>query len=143
MFLQRIETDFVERFDAQKGVEDFQILANKAHKGRTYLFFAEGTFTRYPGLMRFHMGAFIAAAEAGVPVVPVAIRGTRSLLRGTDWLPHRGSANLYFGQPITAESLGIDPTDTWETAIALREATRTEILKMCGEPDLVQQKPVI
>jgi 1-acyl-sn-glycerol-3-phosphate acyltransferase len=143
MFLQRIETDFVERFDAQKGVENFQMLANKARKGRTYLFFPEGTFTRYPGLMRFHMGAFIAAAEAGVPVVPIAIRGTRSLLRDTDWLPHRGSASLYLGQPITAESLDIDPTDTWETAVALREATRTEILKMCGEPDLILQKSVI
>jgi 1-acyl-sn-glycerol-3-phosphate acyltransferase len=107
------------------------------------MFFSEGTFTRYPGLMRFHMGAFIAAVEAEVPVVPVTIRGTRSLLRSTDWLPHRGSAYLYFGQPITAESLDVVPTDSWGTAVALREATRTEILKMCGEPDLVLQKPVI
>jgi 1-acyl-sn-glycerol-3-phosphate acyltransferase len=143
MFLQRIETDFVERFEAQKGVKDFQVLADKARKGRTYLFFPEGTFTRYPGLMRFHMGAFIAAAEAGVPVVPIAIRGTRSLLRGTDWLPHRGSANLHFGQPITVQSLDLATTDPWDTAISLREAARREILRMCGEPDLIQQKPVI
>ena len=143
VFLQRIETDFVERFDAQKGVEDFQGLANKARKGRTYLFFPEGTFTRYPGLMRFHMGAFIAAAEAGVSVVPIAIRGTRSLLRGDDWLPHRGSANLYCGQPITAASLDVASNGSWETAVALREAARSEILRMNGEPDLIQQKPVM
>jgi 1-acyl-sn-glycerol-3-phosphate acyltransferase len=143
IFLQRIETDFVERFEAKKGVKDFKVLADKAREGRTYLFFPEGTFTRYPGLMRFHMGAFIAAAEAGVPVLPIAIRGTRSLLRGTDWLPHRGSASLHFGHPITAQSLDLAASDPWDTAIALRDAARIEILKMCGEPDLVLQKPVI
>ncbi len=143
IFLQRIEADFVERFDAEKGVKDFQELAGKARAGRNYLFFPEGTFTRYPGLMRFHMGAFIAAAEAGVPVVPLAIRGTRSILRGTDWLPHRGYVNLHIGQPITLESLNLDGSETWETAVALREASRSVILKMCGEPDLVLQKPVI
>jgi hypothetical protein len=75
--------------------------------------------------------------------VPIAIRGTRSLLRGDDWLPHRGSANLHFGRPITAASLDVASSGSWETAVALREATRSEILKMCGEPDLIQQKPVI
>ncbi|MEN8730899.1 MAG: AMP-binding protein [Desulfuromonadales bacterium] len=143
IFLQRIDTVFVERFDAEKGVKDFQRLADKAHAGRNYLFFAEGTFTRYPGLMRFHMGAFIAAAEAGLPVVPLAIRGTRSILRGDDWLPHRGYVNLHVGEPINAESLGLDGRNTWDTAVALRDASRKVILKMCGEPDLIQQKPVI
>ncbi len=143
LFLQRINTDFVERFDAEKGIRDFQELAFKARTGRNYLFFPEGTFTRYPGLMRFHMGAFIAAAEAEVPVVPLAIRGTRSILRGNDWLPHRGYVNLHVGEPITLESLDLNGSNTWETAVALRDASRKAILKMCGEPDLVQQKPVI
>lgn len=142
-FLQRIETEFVERFDPGKGVEDFQVVADRARTGRTYLFFPEGTFTRYPGLMRFHMGAFVAAAEAGLPVVPITIRGTRSILRDSDWLPHRGSVALTIGQPVTAQNLGVDACETWETALALREAARSEILKMCGEPDLVTQKPVV
>ena len=43
--------------------------------------FPEGTFTRMPGLLAFHLGAFEVACQAGVPIVPVAIRGTRSILR--------------------------------------------------------------
>ncbi|MCK4536370.1 MAG: 1-acyl-sn-glycerol-3-phosphate acyltransferase, partial [Desulfuromonadales bacterium] len=141
LFLQRIQTDFVERFDARKGVEDFRLLAAKARAGRSYMFFSEGTFTRSPGMLRFHMGAFIAAAEAGVPIVPIAIRGTRSILRGTDWLPHRGSVQLRVEPAITAEMLGLDLSDPWKVAVALRDETRARILKHCGEPDLILEKP--
>lgn len=141
MFLQRIETDFVERFDAQQGVKDFQRLADQARNGRTYLFFPEGTFTRSPGLLRFHMGAFIAAAEAGVPIVPLAIRGTRSLLRGDDWLPHRGSAQLHIGLPIMTAKPGSSPAAAWATAVDLRDTARSEILRLSGEPDLILEKP--
>ena len=141
LFLQRIQTDFVERFDARKGVEDFQTLAAKTRAGRSYMFFPEGTFTRSPGMLRFHMGAFIAAAEGGVPIVPISIRGTRSILRGTDWLPHRGSVQMRVEPSITAEMLGLDLSDPWKAAVALRDEARIRILKHCGEPDLILEKP--
>jgi hypothetical protein len=121
--------------------QDFRLLAAKARAGRSYMFFSEGTFTRSPGMLRFHMGAFIAAAEAGVPIVPIAIRGTRSILRGTDWLPHRGSVQLRVEPAITAEMLGLDLSDPWKVAVALRDETRARILKHCGEPDLILEKP--
>jgi len=141
LFLQRIQTDFVERFDARKGVEDFQKMAAKTRAGRSYMFFPEGTFTRSPGMLRFHMGAFIAAAEAGVPIVPISIRGTRSILRGTDWLPHRGGVQIRVEPSITAEMLGLDLSDPWKAAVALCDEARTRVLKHCGEPDLILEKP--
>ena len=42
-----------------------------------------------PGLLPFRMGAFVIAAQAGVPVVPVTLRGTRSVLRDGQWLFRR------------------------------------------------------
>lgn len=143
LFLQRIHTDFVERFEAAKGISDFRTLAEKARQGQTYLFFPEGTFTRSPGLLRFHMGAFIAAAEASVPVVPIAIRGTRSILRGDDWLPHRGSVLLWIGPPIAVADLDLDSTEPWQVAVALRDAARAKILRHCGEPDLILERPSV
>jgi 1-acyl-sn-glycerol-3-phosphate acyltransferase len=68
-------------FDGARGVEDTHELEARARRGESLLFFPEGTFRRMPGLRDFRMGAFIAAAQAGVPVVPVAIHGTRSMLR--------------------------------------------------------------
>lgn len=129
-FLRHIGADLVERFDAQRSVEDVKQVALSLQAGRNPLFFPEGTFTRVPGLQPFRMGAFVVAAEAGVPVVPVAIRGARSMLRDGHWFPRRGIITVTIGTPIASE--GKD----WAAAIRLRNAVRAEILRHCGEPDL-------
>ena len=137
IFLKRIQAEFVERFDTQKGVEDARRVSSRASKGRSLLFFAEGGFTRIPGLRPFHMGAFEAAVEANVPVVPIAIRGTRSMLRDVSFFPRRGQIAVTIGKPIEPHRVQ-DPSapDSWTTAIRLRDAAREHILKYCGEPDL-------
>jgi len=144
VFLRRIRAVFVERFDQQKGIIDARRLVKAAQQGTSLVFFPEGTFARVSGLLPFHMGAFVAAAEAGVPVVPVAIRGTRSILRADTWLPRRGAVTVTFGEAIyprpdragTAES-------HWATALQLRNATRSFILSQCGEPDLAHERVTI
>lgn len=129
LFLQRIGTLFVERFDKQRGIDDARRTTAVVRSGRSLLYFPEGTFTRMPGLLPFRMGAFVAAAEAGVPVVPVTIRGTRSLLRGDSRFPRRGHARVIIGEPIHPE--GSD----WGAAMRLRDAARAAILEHLGEPD--------
>lgn len=130
IYLKRIGTDFVERFDAQRGVKDVKQVARSLQSGCSPLFFPEGTFTRIPGLRPFRMGAFVVAAEAGVPVVPVSIRGTRSMLRDGHWFPRRGIITITIGKPVAPE--GKD----WAAAIHLLNMARAEILRHCGEPDL-------
>ena len=135
--LENIHTEFVERFDISKSVSGSQHLSNVLQAGHALMFFAEGTFTRIPGLMPFHLGAFTVAAEAGVPVIPVAIRGTRSMLRADNWLPRRGSIHINIGQAIQPRDIeGQAGKDTWNVAIALRKRCRKFILRHCGEPDL-------
>ncbi len=132
LLLERLGTLFVERFDPNQGVEDIQRAAETIAKGESLLFFPEGTFDRAPGLRPFRLGAFYVAAQTGVPVVPVAIRGTRSLLRGDEWFPRRGAVAVRVCRPIRP-----DGTD-FAAAARLRDAVRAEILKHCGEPDLVR-----
>jgi len=138
--LQRIHTEFVERFETSKGVRDTQRLAEVLKAGHQLLFFPEGTFTRVPGLRPFHLGAFSVAAQAAAPVIPVAIRGTRSILRSDSWFPHRGAISIEIGAPLdpgefSAEAGG----DSWRVAIALRDRARAFILRHCGEPDLAAE----
>ena len=130
IYLQRIGADFVERFDARRGVEDVKQVALSLQSGRSLVFFPEGTFTRIPGLLPFRMGAFVVAAETGAPVVPVSIRGTRSMLRDGHWFPRRGIITVTIGKPIAPD--GKD----WAAAIRLRDTARAEILRWCGELDL-------
>lgn len=88
--LSRIGVVFVERFDNRRGLENFRDVTAHARAGRSPFFFAEGTLRRMPGLLPFHMGAFATAGSEGLPVVPVAIRGTRNILRDGSWFPRRG-----------------------------------------------------
>ncbi|MCH7667237.1 MAG: 1-acyl-sn-glycerol-3-phosphate acyltransferase, partial [Acidobacteria bacterium] len=94
------------------------------------LLFPEGTFDRAPGLRPFRLGAFMLAAETGLPVVPVAIRGTRSVLRGDKWFPRKGTISVAIRPPMRAEGSDL------AAAAKLRDAVRAEILEHCGEPDL-------
>jgi len=138
IFLTRIGCEFVERFDRKQGVADARRLAGLTRAGRAFLYFPEGTFTRVPGLLPFRLGAFMAAAEAGVPVVPVAIRGTRDMLRGDTWYPRRGAISIHIGAPFVPQSA---PTgfDAWQTALWLRARARTWILQQVQEPDLAHE----
>ena len=139
-FLRRIGTEFVERFNKQKGIEDTHHLSHSMVSSHPILIFPEGTLTRMPGLLPFHLGAFQTAAEAGLPVIPIAIRGTRSILRDGSWLPRRGSISLNIGEKIPPEAVtlktGMEP---WKVALKLRDLARSYILHSCGEPDLAHE----
>ena len=130
LFLRGIGAVFVERFDARLGVEHVENVAAALEQGQMPVFFPEGTFDRRPGLLAFRTGAFAIAARAGVPVVPVALRGVRSMLRGSDWFPYRGAAGITFGAPIRPAG------PEWRHVMLLRDEVRRAILQHCGEPDL-------
>jgi 1-acyl-sn-glycerol-3-phosphate acyltransferase len=133
-YLRSIGSEFIERFDLQRGLEDTERLLGLLRGGRSLAFFPEGTFRRMPGLLPFRMGAFVVAAQANVPVVPVTIRGTRSVLRENQWLPRRAMITVTIGAPIRPAS-----TD-WSGAIGLRDAVRAAMLRTCGEPDLATEQ---
>jgi acyl carrier protein len=123
-------TQFIERFDVAKSTEHAGELAEAAKRGVSLIVFPEGTLTRNTGLMGFRTGAFQAAAQAGIPVVPVALRGVRSALRDGTWVLRRAAVSVTIGAPIAPS--GSD----WQAAVELRDKVRAEILRHCGEPDL-------
>ncbi|AYH43261.1 AMP-binding protein [Azoarcus sp. DN11] len=129
-FLRGLGTEFIERFAVQDSADAAQRLAERARLGAALCYFPEGTFMRRPGLQEFHLGAFLAACAAELPVVPVTIRGTRTVLPDGTWLPRRGPITVTIGRPILPQ--GKD----WSAALALRDAARRDILEHCGEPDV-------
>ena len=140
--LQRLQAEFVERFDRERGIVDAGRVTQGLRDGHSPLFFAEGTLSRMPGLLPFLMGAFVTAAEADAPIVPVIIRGTRSMLRDGSWLPRPGTITVVIGKTIEPE-----PADgeegNWARAVSLRDRVRQEILKHSGEPDLEREDSLV
>ena len=126
--LRRYGVVFVERFDVRRSAEDARRLA-AGDVGSRLLFFPEGTFGPFAGLREFRLGAFQVAASRGLPVLPVALRGTRELLRDGRWLPRAVRPAVDFGEPLFPSG-----TD-WAAALDLRDRARAAILERCGEPD--------
>lgn len=128
--LRRLGHALVERFDRRKSIEDGQKLIEQARGGQALGFFPEGRFDRQPGLRPFRSGAFHAAAKAGIPVVPVVIRGSRDVLPSGTWLPDPGVVEVTVCAPIHSDGQG-----RGESRRLMAEA-RAEILARLDEPDL-------
>lgn len=135
LLLRGFGTLFVERFDVQKSAEHADVLVRAARAGRSLIVFPEGTLTRSTGLTPFRAGAFQVAAQAAVPVVPVSLRGVRSVLRDGTWYARRAPISVTVSAPIAPDG------DDWVASLRLRDRVRTEILKHCGEPDLARAAP--
>ncbi|OGA68693.1 MAG: hypothetical protein A3G83_13545 [Betaproteobacteria bacterium RIFCSPLOWO2_12_FULL_68_20] len=123
-------TQFIERFDVAMSAEHAAEMAGAAKRGVSLIVFPEGTLRRSAGLMPFRTGAFQAAAQADIPVVPVALRGARSVLRDGTWYLRRSPVAVTFCAPVAPDG------EDWNAAVRLRDRVRAEILRHCGEPDL-------
>jgi 1-acyl-sn-glycerol-3-phosphate acyltransferase len=87
------------------------------------MIFPEGTRSASGDMGAFKNGAFRLAIEAGVPVLPLAVHGTRSALRKHDWRLGRAHARVQVLEPIDTSGLTLDDVDE------LREQTRQRIVE--------------
>lgn len=129
--LRRSGSRFVERFTAAGSARDARRIVRAARDGQSLVFFPEGTFLEHPGVGRFRAGAFFAATQGEMPVVPVAISGTRTILGAGSAMPHYGRIRIDILPPITTD----DPRFADHRELA--EAARLMILDKLDEPDLL------
>jgi 1-acyl-sn-glycerol-3-phosphate acyltransferase len=78
--LRRLGSEFVERNDRKRGAADARRVLKRAAEGQSLVFFPEGTFNEKRHIRPFMRGAFATAARAGLPIVAVALHGTRAAL---------------------------------------------------------------
>ena len=127
--LERLGCLFIERHDVHEAMTAARELQSALQAHRSLHVFAEGTFFHDPGVLPFHLGAFQAAAATGTAIVPVAIRGTRSMLADGNILPRPTPLAVVIGDPLM-------PRDaSWASAIDLRRRCRASILSQVHEPD--------
>jgi 1-acyl-sn-glycerol-3-phosphate acyltransferase len=120
LLLRRLGSQFVERFDRHKGAADARRVLKLAATGQSLMFFPEGTFDETRQIGKFLGGAFTTAARAEMPVVAIAIHGTRAVMPPGGVAIHR--------LPIRVEVLAVLPAD--EARIRSREL----IAQAVGDP---------
>src|SRR5215472_8944291 len=120
--LRRLVALGVERNRTQASADARRLLRD-ASRGKSLVFFPEGTFDPRPGVHKFHAGAFASAVRAGCPLVPAVLRGTRRALWPGGSLPMPGPIELEILPPIAPPAAAAG-----EAVPALRDAARAAIL---------------
>lgn len=131
-FLRRLGHFAFDRSDAQDRLRQSDQIEAALRRGESVLVFPEGTFTSQEGVRPFHLGAFKAAVHAECPIVPMALRGTRQLLRDGTYLPRRNPLSLTISPPLQPAHVA-EPED-WKEMVRLRDAARKAISRNAAEP---------
>lgn len=120
----------VVRGDASRATREAARMASVLKAGETLVAFAEGGVEAAPGLRPFVLGPFLAAAESGVPILPVSLDGTRRTLRWGTWPPRPATVRVTLTPLIMPSSTGIGEVS------AIARKAREQIGAYCGEPHL-------
>ncbi|HWQ03567.1 MAG TPA: AMP-binding protein [Candidatus Nitrosotenuis sp.] len=128
-FIRR-RTDFAfTREDRNQRLEQAVALENSLREGVSLLIYPEGTFEPVAGVRPFQLGAFKAAYATRCPVVPIALRGPRTLLRDGAKLPRPTSIHVTILPPIVP-----DPdAPEFSEIVRMRDTARAAIAEHCGE----------
>jgi 1-acyl-sn-glycerol-3-phosphate acyltransferase len=90
----------IDRGHSPSAAKSLEEAVRKMRAGASILLYAEGTRTTDGRLQPFKRGAFNLALKSGVPVVPLTINGTYSILRKRSVIIRPGTAHLILGDPI-------------------------------------------
>ena len=120
LLLRRLGSAFVERFDRHKGGSDARRVWKLAATGQSLVFFPEGTFDGTRRVGKFLGGAFATAERSNMPIVAVAIHGTREVLPPGTMGVRRSAVRF--------EILGVLQAD------GARQRSREWIAEALGEP---------
>jgi 1-acyl-sn-glycerol-3-phosphate acyltransferase len=120
LLLRGLGSQFVERFNRHKGGVDARRMLKLAATGQSLVFFPEGTFNEIRQIGKFLGGAFTTAARSDMPVVAVAIHGTRAVMPPGRVSIHRAAIRVEILEVLTASDA--------------RQRSRELIARAVGEP---------
>ena len=98
--LYRTHQILVDRGSRGQAVATLRKVKELLALGISVIFFPEGTRGTQGNLLPFRPGGFMAAVEAGIPVVPVAIKGSWRVLPTGEWKVSPGQIDVVIGTPI-------------------------------------------
>jgi len=122
---------FIDRSNRRAAVAFLRRSAELVREGANLCIFPEGTRSRTGVVGEFKGGAFQAAIDAGVGVVPVAIEGSGAVLYPEGFFRVRpGTIRVRFGAPLPTRDAEGRPVERQ----ALADAARAQVLAMLERP---------
>ncbi len=129
-FLRKLGHFSFHREDPEARLKQAQQIEEALKRGESVFVFPEGTFSAQAGVRPFHLGAFKAAIAAQREILPVALDGTRRVLRDGAWLPRPGRITITICPPIAPPPSAED----WQQIVHVRDEAREIIARYAHEP---------
>ena len=102
----------IDRSNRKAAIESLRTAGDKIRReGAVVVMFPEGTRSSDGELRPFKKGAFVLALESGVPVIPIGISGSRSLMPKGSFLVRPGKIQVRIGAPIEVDGLTVADRD--------------------------------
>jgi 1-acyl-sn-glycerol-3-phosphate acyltransferase len=95
----------IDRSNRQRAIETVRAATERIKSGVSFGVFAEGTRARPGEMLPFKKGAFYMALDAGVPIVPVAIKNTDVLMGKGTGVARPGTMEIIFLPPVETRGL--------------------------------------
>ncbi len=120
----------IDRRDRRKAMRSIGIAAEKIRAGTSVVVFPEGTRSEDGRLQEFKKGGFLIALKAQVPIVPVAISGSRQVMAKEELMIHPGTIRLQILPPIEITDLNSKNIDE------LMNRVRSKLAAAIGEESI-------
>src|ERR1041384_1259631 len=98
----------IDRTNRDSAIRTTEAAARRIHSGVSFAVFVEGTRAKPGELLPFKKGAFYMARQAGVPVVPVAIRNSDVLMGKGTGEARSGTIEMVFMPPVDIVGMKTD-----------------------------------
>lgn len=98
----------IDRTNRESAIRTTEAAARRIQSGVSFAVFVEGTRAKPGELLPFKKGAFYMARQAGVPVVPVAIKNSDVLMGKGTGEARSGTIEMVFMKPIDTRRLTTD-----------------------------------
>jgi 1-acyl-sn-glycerol-3-phosphate acyltransferase len=95
----------IDRTNRERAIRTMDAATERLRSGISFGVFAEGTRAQPGEFLQFKKGAFYMAAQAGVPIVPVAMKNTDQLMGKGTGEAKTGTIEMVLLQPI--ETVGV------------------------------------
>ena len=122
----------VAKDNVRASIRNLADAARRVGEGVSIVVFPEGGRSPDGNLCEFRPGGAYIAIKAGVPVVPMCIRGTRAVLQIGSIIVRPGQVELRLGSPISTTGMNHRDVDR------LLAELRARILDLIGQPALTR-----
>lgn len=124
----------VDRKGTRETVEAMNEAARKIREGMSVVIFPEGSRSQNGSLQPFKKGGFTLAIKSRVPIVPIAIDGSRTIMPKDRLKVSPGEIWIQLGSPIDTENVSLKDREFLMAKVKERITQNLDsILKMRGE----------